>query len=323
MYAFGHTMPGTIAVLQLGRLGDTVLATPLFSALRTTFPGAEIIALTGSDNGVILQGHPSVDRVIALPRAFLALPATARRLRSAMVDLYIDFKDHRSTTSRRIAGMIEADVRLLYAENAPSHRPWTPIRASTISEPHYVDVALAPMSLIAPGVSFERRPSLPLPIESVRRVDPQMVPGDQGIIAVNISAGDRSRNWGLGKWEDLIDALSHRYSVAVLSSPEDRPKADEVCAMRRQARPIRTENLLDVAIALTRSRVVISPDTSVIHVASALDVPVVGLYPSGERNLARFAPLSKQRLVLLPPGDELLASIDVADVIAAVEALVG
>ncbi len=303
-----------IAVLQLGKLGDTVLTTPLLNGLRGIFPNGEIIVIAARDNCAVLEGHRSVDRIIRIPRGYLLLPTLGHRLRAERIGVYIDVKDHRSMTSRMVAGLAHADHTIAHLSNLP-HKPNAyPLPPATGSG-HFVDNALAPLALIDPERSFRRNPSIDLPIESIRRVDPQLAPSEEGYVLVNISAGDPSRHWGLGKWEALVEALSQRVSVAVICAPSERDKADEICAMRRNARPIRTDTILDAAVAVQRARVVVTPDTSIVHIASAFDAPIVALFPLDSTNLQRFAPLSTRQVVLTPHDEDLLASIEI-DVVA-------
>lgn len=310
-----------IVVVQLGKLGDTILTTPLLAALKSHLVGSHITVITPESNLPLLVGHPAVDRVVPSYRGIVQFPSLARRLRNEGYDLSIDFKDHRSRSSRILAGIIRADQRIIHPLNAPD-------RANNYVLPHwdppghYVDRALAPMKLIAPGKRFARRPRLLIPIEAVRAVDAQLVPNERGIVVINISAGDRSRHWGLGKWEDTIDIVSKTYSVVVISSPEDRSKADDICAMRRLARPVRTSTIMEAAAVIDRAVAVITPDTSIVHLASAIDVPCVALFPSSPANLASFAPLSSRNVVLLPDGDELLANIEVPRVVEALERII-
>jgi len=312
--------PASIAVLQLGRLGDTILTTPLFMALREAYSETELVAIVSRDSAVLLEGHPGVDRIVVLPRGYLLVPALLRRLRTTSYDVYIDTKDHRSSTSQLIASWVRATSRIVSPQNAPGRKRWV-----ALPEPrgmHYVDRALAPMSVMEPGREFARRPVLRLPLESLRRVDPQLAPSNDGIATVNISVGDNSRQWGIEKWKEVVVRLSQHWCVTVISSPADRPHADEICSMRREARPVRTETLLDAAVVVSRSRVVITADTSIVHVASAFNTPCVALFPPDPINLARFAPLSTDHRVLQPGSGRALSSITVDAVSEAVGQLI-
>ncbi len=281
-----------------------ILTTPLFNALRWIFPGAHISVIAAETSMIIPRHHPSVNDVIPVTHGLMRLPRLISELRGKRFDLYIDPKDHRSTTSRVIADLIDARFTMGH----PSNAGWQPFRAELppAEDPrHYIDRMLAPIRYFADDYHPSRRPTLGIPDDMMRRIDQQLRPGDNGIVSVNISAGDKSRYWGLENWERIVQELSRRYSVAVLSTPHDRYHADEICAMRREAQPIRTDNILEAAAVVSRSRLVVSADTSIVHLASVSNTPIVGLYPPVQENARTFAPLSaKQRVIMPPPGRE-------------------
>lgn len=311
--------PRSIALVQLGKLGDMILTTPLFHALRETYPEAGITLIAAQSSAMLPQSQTVLDHVLAVPRGLLRqVPMVASRLRASRFDLYIDVKDHRSTTSRLLAELVRAGHRI-------AHRSVIDEEGTPLPEPaapgHYVDRALAPMQLLAPGRTFRRRPKLAIPLEAYLAVDDQLDPGERGMIAINISAGDRSRYWNPAGWKQLIGDLSRRYSIAVLSSPADRALADEICTTRKGARPIRTENLLEAAAVVDRAAAVISPDTSIIHLASARNRPTLGLYPPSLANATAFAPLADRFRIVMPAEDATIADITVREVLGTFEEL--
>jgi heptosyltransferase-2 len=311
-----------IAVLQLGRLGDMILTTPLFEALGRMEPSCELTVIAAAESAIIAETHPAVSRTIAVPRGFLQLPTLARKLRPLLFDLYIDPKEGRSTTSRYVGELVHATEIVMSAAN---HAPGPRLKPLPPADPpgHYVDRMLSPMKVLAPGVTFRRRPSVHIPSDAYRAIDPQLIPGINGILAINISAGASIRHWLPAKWEALINALSQTFSIALLSSPRDRPLADEICAMRKEARPVRTETILEAAAVVSHSRAVISLDTSIIHLASELDKPTVGLYPPSAENAITFAPLATRHRVLMPAAGGSVAEIEVAEVLGAVYDVLG
>jgi len=59
-------LPARIFVLRNNDIGDLLIVTPLFEALKRTFPDAEIMAGIGSWNTGVLLGNPYVDRVVPI-----------------------------------------------------------------------------------------------------------------------------------------------------------------------------------------------------------------------------------------------------------------
>ena len=56
--------PRRILVVKLDHLGDVLLATPVFSNLRSAYPHAQIHALVGSTGALVLRHHPDVNNII-------------------------------------------------------------------------------------------------------------------------------------------------------------------------------------------------------------------------------------------------------------------
>jgi heptosyltransferase-3 len=86
------TQASAILVIQLRRLGDVLMVTPLLRALKTAYPLAKIDVLTEPPGHEVLEGNPHVSSIISRqrssdPRLTLAL---VRRLRRAQYDLAID-----------------------------------------------------------------------------------------------------------------------------------------------------------------------------------------------------------------------------------------
>lgn len=314
--------PSTICLVQLGKIGDMILTTPLFRALREIYPDAEITLLAATGNTLIAELDPAITTVIGVPRGLRKLPFLASYLRRRRFDLYIDPKDQRSKTARLLVDMVRARTSLAARANVrQGKRGYIPLPPAA-APAHYVDRMLAPLQILAPGRSFARRPVVHVPRDAFRAVDPQVDPGERGFIAVNVSAGSPTRYWDPAKWRALIDAIAGNYSVAVLSSPADRAFVDEICSMRKRAHSVRTETIMEAAAVVARAAAVISPDTSIIHLASAFDRPVVGLYPPIDWNAAAFAPLSASSRVLMPQPGEPLSTIPVEAVLSALREII-
>jgi ADP-heptose:LPS heptosyltransferase len=66
---------------------------------------------------------------------------------------------------------------------------------------------------------------------------------------------------------------------------------------------------------------VVTLDTSVVHIASAFDVPQIALFPDVEWNLKKFRPLSSLSVVVQPEKGEMVSTIPVERVIGEIEKL--
>ena len=70
-----------ILVIKLRYLGDVLLTTPVFDALRSRFPDAFIAAAVNKGTEDMLTGHPAIDRIFSLERGSSFLPDLQKQLR--------------------------------------------------------------------------------------------------------------------------------------------------------------------------------------------------------------------------------------------------
>ena len=178
-----------IAVLRLGTLGDAMLTTPLYAGLKRLYPSAELTVIASQWNATIAKNHPAVDTVVAIPPGLRGLKQWGTTLISKRFDLYIDPKDHRSSTSRLVAEFIRAKRKLVVPGNLPL------LSSAEIVPPgagyHFVDSALAPLAVLAPDETFERRPSIKIPEHAIKSVASKSLFASTGTICGNERFGGK------------------------------------------------------------------------------------------------------------------------------------
>src|SRR5436190_11355139 len=101
-----------ILVVKLRHLGDVLLVTPVYGALRKTFPGAEITACVFEGTEQMLEGNPDVQRCLVVPKRdsvfFHRIRGQLqflRKVRESQFDLVIDLTgSDRAAILTRISG---------------------------------------------------------------------------------------------------------------------------------------------------------------------------------------------------------------------------
>ena len=295
-----------------------VLTTPLIGALAECYPDARITVIATPATAALARHAPGVGDVFEVGRGVFGRIGATVRLGMRAFDLYIDPKDHHSRSSRLLARAARASRTVIHPSNASgAFQPLPP----PLAPGHYVDRMLAPMQLLAPEVTFERRPRIGLSSEAAivaSRVRAGL--GDRYAV-VNVSAGAASRYWRVDRWISLVQWLARHVPVAIVSTPADRAKTHSIASTAANLLAVDTADILELAAVVAGSSLVISPDTSVVHIASAYNRPTVGLYPPLPDNLRLFAPLSDRSAAVVARDGGEIAEIETDDVIAAVTPL--
>lgn len=67
-----------ILVIKLRHIGDVLLATPVFRALKETFPNAHITSIVNSGTEDVLRGNPLIDEILVMDRSIKRLSPIRR-----------------------------------------------------------------------------------------------------------------------------------------------------------------------------------------------------------------------------------------------------
>ncbi len=305
--------PATIAILLIGPIGDTILTSPLLHQLHMEWPEAEITIISGPSNQHVAGLLPGVDHVRTL-RSFPAGISDLLALLGKKFDLYIDPKDHRSTTSRILADLLRFRLGLFSMHHLPSLRNGIVIPPA--DGPHFTDSALAPLYALGIELPEERGPRLSIGMN----LDDRSRPNSPPKVLINVSAGVSDRKWPLERWKMMIQSFedtTNAPTLGLFSAPDESEETR--CWAAEIGIPYHeTPGFVDAIRLVWEADLVLTPDTSIVHVASVTNTPTIALFANRPKNIARFAPLSRIHQVVLPSQTEgSVQDILVDDVVSA------
>jgi lipopolysaccharide heptosyltransferase II len=293
-----------IAVFCPNLIGDTVMATPSFRALRRGFPDAMLTAVIKPRVAPTLDGTTWFDELIHLDSASSKrderMVSVVRRLRRARFDVAVLFPN--SIRSAWIAWLADIPRRVGFVRHG---------RGLLLTDRlHYpLDAAgrRLPTPIVESYLKLARR--LGCPVESVRTE--LATTGDDEALAASawselgLIAGERvvclntggafgpAKNWPSAHYSELARRLVHEAGVAVLvlCGPDERAAAREVAVAAGHPRVV---SLADrsLSIGLTkacvrRSALLITTDSGPRHFAAAFNTPVITLFGPTHVNWTR------------------------------------
>lgn len=290
-----------VLVLRFGALGDVLRTLPAVRLIRGGLPRAVITWAVDESWAGFLEGHPDIDSVHAFPRsrwnrlrstpvAWRGLPALIGewrgRLRAADADLVLDFHGNlRSGVSGWLSG---AAVRLGYAGHQQkegnrwltTHRvPAGPRRISRVER----NLAL----VRALGLPDAPLPSGGLALPETRRARAAEAVvtalGSAGPYAVVVPGVSRKQAYKRPPAALLAAAIGAAHARGVRSivvwGPDEQDDARAVVKRAGPASALAPPTDLPALTALLAdARLAISGDTGPLHLACAVDCPVVALY---------------------------------------------
>ena len=281
-----------IALTQLGCIGDAILLTSCFGAIRSRYPDCEIDVVAGEGNYFVFDSHPEVARVLVYRKSLWGALNFARQLRRNEYDFYVDPKDHHSSESSIIAKLARAAVKIGF--NRAGGGPFTHqvVSSGENRGKHYVWRLSSALEFADVHCPPRERPSIALQKDSVEYANSFVNSAGKDTLLLNISAGSRDRVWQTEKWAEILSmpALG-RFDRFVTSAPADSPEARRLCAMVPGLVHYETRNFHDLVAMISRAKLLLTPDTAAVHVASAFNIDMAAVYGGRPDNTAKYYPL--------------------------------
>ncbi len=267
-----------------------VLSTGVLRAIAGSHRTVTLDVLASPANASIIADTDYVGDVIVFDKHSLAsyLP-TALRLRRARYDAVVDcMVTAPSVTTLLLVLASGARHRIGIAGRGNDAAFTLTVPPDARPDGHMVD-RLAPLAgaFGADPETIQKGPSLQLPNALLARAERMWEPsgGRAGErVLVNISAGTAERSWPDDRYVSVMRHIRQRHPDAVLrviSAPSEQRRAMDV-ALAGDARVVATPTIRDAFSLVATADLVITPDTSIAHAASALHVPAVAMYTSGK-----------------------------------------
>jgi len=142
---------------------------------------------------------------------------------------------------------------------------------------------------------------------------------DRMILGFNLSARGAHRNWGFDKSIELITKILKTYencTIVLITAPNERYKGDRL-EDRFDNNVIQippNANLTEASALISKLNFLISPDTSLVHIARSMQIPVIGLYTAYKKVYQQWRPFNQIDGLVLSNGDDNIFSITVEQV---------
>jgi heptosyltransferase I len=293
----------SIGILKPAAIGDTTLLSAVIQDLRSAYQNANIVMFVGSNNFDIARLLSGPSEVVRLH--FTNVVAAVKFVRQRHFDLFLDFGPwHRINAV--ITHFADASYKIGF-KTAGQYQHYTYHLSVVHSDTQHELENLRDLIRAIP-VCASHAPSFP-DLVGYERPPQQFCPsGDYAVLHLH-AGGYRShmKEWPVERWLQLAQSLSEEgLSIALTGAPSQADKNEAVIVQARAS--FGAKNWTNCAGAtieqtiaiLRRSRLTVSVDTGVMHLAAAVGVPVLGLH--GPTSPRRWGAIGKQAFALQSPA---------------------
>ncbi|MEW5895708.1 MAG: glycosyltransferase family 9 protein [Candidatus Omnitrophota bacterium] len=267
-----------VLVISLSNLGDIILTFPVIDILRRDFAQADLSVMIGPRGKSLLIDNPKVDHLYIYDK-HMGLRNKIRwiaQLRKEKFDLIVDLRH----------GILPLILRTKYR---------TPLIRRRILDEHYRDQHLRYLYAVHPAhLSNERYAFYPLEkdVDSVKSILREHFQPEDPIAVMAPGAADHRKRWTEDGFAKVADQLAQQKGLHIVfvGSENDSPIISRIMArMQRSALDLSGKiSFPQTGIIMRLAKIVIANDSSAMHLASYLGVPLIALY--GPTNPVKSGP---------------------------------
>jgi heptosyltransferase III len=298
------------------RIGNTLIAARLIPSIQARFPEARIDFL-GAETTLTLLENMGLGKTEALSRShsyrLFSFLCMILRLRKERYDIAIDC-GRGSKTSAVLTSLIGSRYRV--GVDRGGGRRLLNVRLSIDRQPHVYDNFAAFARELRGG---GEAPAIPYYQVSGREIleakawlcDNGLGQNGKPVLFVAVFVGGHlGKRWSGRIWRSFLRKLDAAgVPLLVFSGPEEFALLDEIRELKLQnvfIAPV--QKLRPTAALYAQARLVVSPDTGFLHLAAALELPVVSVLQT-ERSQTYAPKGERDRSLLRPSVDEVVHAL--------------
>jgi heptosyltransferase II len=268
MIALEKTQVKKILILRFGALGDVVHTSCLYQALKKYDAGLSIHYLTFKDPALLIENDKNLESVwVASNKAYKCLIPLAKELRKEKFDLFVNLQP--SIRTKVFAFFLKPKRILTYKKDFSLHAVENFWRTA---KPVFDDLDLG------------KNLKLYLSKENVEKASFLLKTDSKKVAFImETSSARQGRCLPFEYWKDIAEKLIEKYNCEIIltGTAQNIENANKITAVSKRVSSFCGEfNIAESSALLSKCSLVISGDTGPLHIATALGVPVIGLYGS-------------------------------------------
>ena len=290
-----------ILLVCIAGVGDNLLCTPIARAIKKSFPDSYLAFMAHRKRQDVLANLPTLDEILPYHKGFFSFFKLAHQLRKMRFNRVLIFHSTHGellplcymSRAPRIIGfreknpmnfllteMIPHDLnihtiqdRLRLAENIGAH-----------SDDYKMDWRVLPK---------ERE-------EAEKLFRQHNLTGQSKTIGFQLGTGPIRRRWPLEYYVELGQMIESRFGVypILLGSEKEKPLLEKAHSLLGKKSHIMITDLRKCGAVIEKLDLMIAPNTGPMHIAIALNTPLVCLFGSATGYMYGPLPLSKTQVVI-------------------------
>ncbi|HRO42402.1 MAG TPA: glycosyltransferase family 9 protein [Flavipsychrobacter sp.] len=268
-------------IIRFSSIGDIVLTTPVVRCLKQQKENVRIHYLTKRVFKPVLEANPYVDAFHFLNDD---LNETIEELRREKFDVVIDL--HKNIRTLKVKRGLNTESYSFDKKNVEKwllvNFKWNVMPAESIVERYMSAVKGLGVKNDGQGLDYFIPENIQLSNSDVP------MSHWAGYVACVIGGSYNTKKLPVEKWKEFVEGV--RFPVMLIGGPEDREEGREIAKVDgvKVYNSCGKFDLNESAWLISKSRVVVSNDTGMMHVAAAFKKPIVSLWGNTAPEMGMF-----------------------------------
>ena len=265
-----------------GKIGDMVVNSLMFREIKKVYPNIKIGVVARGAAIDIIKDNSNVDKIYEYYKDRKKIKDLALKIKEEKYDLLIDFSEMLRVNQMMLINLCGARFNI-----GLNRKEWKLFDLSIKSDKdfkwteHITNRYLA--YLVKLGLKKENIDisyDIYLKDEKKYKAFFNEIKESKKLI-LNPYGASKHKSFSVENLENIINYLKNRDIAIILVYFGDKYKELEFLEKKYKYvyMPQKIESILDTAILIKKSDYVISPDTSIVHIASALNKKMITVYP--------------------------------------------
>ncbi len=295
----------SICVIRTDRIGDMILTLPKCNILKTSFPDKNVTLIANSYTAPLLKNCSAIDEVLYIDRFNGGIEEVLRNNRFDVAFFpRPKFDEAFAAAKRRIKLRCGSGYRwysVLFNHRVYEHRSDGLLHEAEYNV-HLISSITGEdydIQLVKPYVDSDAMKTV---MEILEQND---FDNSENFIVIHPGSGGSTLTWSAANYGIAARKITENYGIKIIIT--GIASEEEICAIVERLYPESLNlcgrlNLEEMIALLSRSSLFIGNSTGALHIAAALEIPVIGLYPNSPHLSARrWGPYSKSSLTISPP----------------------
>ena len=262
------------------KIGDMLISTLLFREIKKAYPHIKILVLCGKDNKDIIKYNPNVDEIIKLKESFFKNIRIFAELAKRKISLIADFLPLNPKPKHLLMLKLLNPEFLIgyYKEQYNIYDFSFKKKSSLIHIADYYGIFLDFLGIKNPSFKYD----LFLNPNSAAQEQPAKDLNCKSIV-INPSAASKHRKLSINKIISLTELIKKSVKCRIFILSYGNGYESLKSLISKDVSIFQSKSILDAAELIKNCDLIISPDTSISHIADAFNKKLVSLYPEMDR----------------------------------------